>query len=263
MRESFWQLAAKEYGLRVSDKLTGARKAAAVAMVLASIESSHRALIASPLWLPIRKAIEDNPASFSEAMDIDLPDKPATKQRTMAQIFTSTGKGPQRDNKIATTAIPLRGSPSCDLRKPYLRKPESIPLRDRKEAFKKQSLSSEGDRSFKHSLSTLGTYQRLTTRHTGLFTNLLNWKPDTMNDTHPNFALIKTAPRLKLAGKVSCNLDDEISSDDVEYRKEPTRFDDYPDNFGRVFNTDDGYTRVRDVDPFTFADRYEATPWHD
>jgi hypothetical protein len=107
MRESFGRQVAGLYGLRMVDKLTGGHKADAVALVLAEIERNHRGVIGSTLWQPLRQAIERNPAPFIAAMGLVLPDKPPTKRRTMAEIFTSTGKGAKRETLHLPKPNPL------------------------------------------------------------------------------------------------------------------------------------------------------------
>ena len=107
MRESFGRQVAAVYGLRMADKLTGGRKADAVAMVLARIESHHGGVIGSDLWQPLRQAIERNPAPFIASMGLTLTNRPAAKRKTMAQIFTSTGKGPKREKMTLPKANPI------------------------------------------------------------------------------------------------------------------------------------------------------------
>ena len=97
LRESFEREVAAVYGLRMMDRLTGRRKSDAVAMVLAHIEKHERAVIASPLWQPLRQAIERNPAPFVACLGLELTDRTPAKQKTMAQIFTSPGKGAKRE----------------------------------------------------------------------------------------------------------------------------------------------------------------------
>lgn len=96
MRESFGRQVAAVYGLSMADRLMGKRKSDAVAMVLAHIETNHRAVIASTLWQPLRQAVERNPAPFVASIGLQLADNPAKKMKTMAQTFTSTGKGAKR-----------------------------------------------------------------------------------------------------------------------------------------------------------------------
>ena len=107
MRESFGQQVAGLYGLRMVDKLTGGRKADAVALVLAEIERNHRGLIGSTLWQPLRQAIERNPDPFIAAMGLVLADKPPAKRRTMAEIFTSVGNGAKRETLHLPKPNPL------------------------------------------------------------------------------------------------------------------------------------------------------------
>jgi hypothetical protein len=112
MRESFGRQVAKVYGLQMIDRLTGKRKGDAVAMVIAGIETHHKGLIASALWLPIRQAIERSPEPFIASMGIELPDKPAKKGKTYVQIFTSPGKGPKRETFHLRKSNPIGIEPS-------------------------------------------------------------------------------------------------------------------------------------------------------
>jgi hypothetical protein len=107
MRESFGRQVAAVYGLRMFDKLAGKLKADAVATVLKEVEKSHRTVIASNLWQPLRQAIERNPAPFIASMGLELAEAPAKKMRTMAQIFTSTGKGAKRETLHLSKSNPI------------------------------------------------------------------------------------------------------------------------------------------------------------
>jgi len=97
LRESFKRNVANGYGLRMVDKMQGTQKANAIVMVLKAIEAGHREVIAMPLWQPLRQSIERDPAPFVAALGLMLGEKTPAKPKTMAQIFTSTGKGPKRE----------------------------------------------------------------------------------------------------------------------------------------------------------------------
>ena len=97
LNESFSKQVASVYGLKIMERLTGSRKGEAVAMVLEHIENYDRGLLQSPAWLPLRQAIERYPDPFIASMGLELKDKPQVKMKTMAQIFTSTGKGAKRE----------------------------------------------------------------------------------------------------------------------------------------------------------------------
>lgn len=103
LRESFKAGVADRYGLRMVDKLAGKQKTDAVALVLEFIETHLKALIATPLWQPLRQCIERNPAPFVAALGLALRDKAPPKGKTMAQIFTSTGKGPKREGTLSNS----------------------------------------------------------------------------------------------------------------------------------------------------------------
>lgn len=182
MRDSFGRQIAARYGLSMVDKLAGKRKAEAVAMVLADIESNHKHFIASNLWHPLRKAIESNPAPFIASMGLVLADKPASKLKTMVQIFTSTGKGAKRETLYLPKANPLGIDGEITGRKPAIANPLGI----RNGGAKHQSLTCVGIAFPKSGLTTTliaasnipkddhGTYRRLTAKPGYLFTNLIH-----------------------------------------------------------------------------------------
>jgi len=97
LRESFKRCVAESYGLQMTDKLTGARKACSTAMVLQAIETNYKQLIAMPIWQPLRQCLERNPAPFAASLGLNLPERCVVKRKTMAEIFTSPGKGPKRE----------------------------------------------------------------------------------------------------------------------------------------------------------------------
>lgn len=97
LRAEFFREVASRYGLRQAPaRPRGASKAEAVAMVLERIRSAQDAILKSVLWPTIRAGIERDPAPFLDALGLALPDEPRKPARTMAQIFTSPGKGAHR-----------------------------------------------------------------------------------------------------------------------------------------------------------------------
>jgi hypothetical protein len=107
MSESFSKQVASVYGLKMAERLTGKRKGDAVATVLGHIEKSDRALLQSSAWVAIRQAIERNPAPFLTAYGIEMENKPSANLKTMAQIFTSAGKGAKRETLYLPKRNPL------------------------------------------------------------------------------------------------------------------------------------------------------------
>lgn len=97
LQTSFSQGVASVYGLKMVGRLDGSRKREAMAKLLGYIETHDRGLLQSPAWVPVRQAIERNPAPFLTAYGLELEEQPPAKLKTMAQIFTSTGKGARRD----------------------------------------------------------------------------------------------------------------------------------------------------------------------
>lgn len=102
LRQDFHQAVAARYGLRKAPaRLAGASKHNAAAAVLAHLKKASDAALRSKVWPLVRDAVEADPGPYIVALGIKL-DPPKKKQRTMTQIFTSTGKGPKRhdDNAI-------------------------------------------------------------------------------------------------------------------------------------------------------------------
>lgn len=99
--ESFRQEVAKAFGMKVDKptKLLGSRKVQAVAMVRHAFETetAYKGLLMSPVWNPIKEAFERDPGPFMVSLGLPLPDDPPRKMRTMAEIFTSRGKGPRKE----------------------------------------------------------------------------------------------------------------------------------------------------------------------
>lgn len=138
MSESFSKQVASVYGLKMVERLTGQRKGDAVATVLGHIENHDRGLFQSPAWLPLRRAIGLNPAPFLDAYGLELENKPPAKLKTMAQIFTGTGKGAKRETLHLPKRTPL--GIASQVSKPA----QANPLGIQNKGEKSQSLSCVG-----------------------------------------------------------------------------------------------------------------------
>jgi len=88
---------AKEFGMKPPpSKLSGSSRATGALMVLARLESTQDAILRSVLWDVIRDGIKADPATYMAALGISREVvKPKAVQKTMAQIFTSPGRGPK------------------------------------------------------------------------------------------------------------------------------------------------------------------------
>ena len=95
LRKSFASEVAHEFGLMAPPgRMTGALRGKAVCMVLERLESTRDPILNSPLWHTIKRDIERDPARFVAALGVEvMPVAREHKIRTMAQIFTSPGKG--------------------------------------------------------------------------------------------------------------------------------------------------------------------------
>ena len=97
MQVAFHSAVASQHGLRKAPKrLAGHSKDAAAHLVLKHLRAANDGVLRSAAWPTIRDAIERDPAPFMDALGLHLtaPQKPP---KTMAQIFTSKGKGPRRE----------------------------------------------------------------------------------------------------------------------------------------------------------------------
>jgi hypothetical protein len=97
LRVSFERDVARGFGLKKPPgRMTGATRGQAARLVLERLESTQDPVTRSALWLTTRRAIEHDPAPYLAALSIELDlVEPARKTRTMAEIFTSPGKGPK------------------------------------------------------------------------------------------------------------------------------------------------------------------------
>ena len=146
LQASFAQQVASAYGLKMGERLTGKRKGEAVAKLLGHIEKHDRGLLLSPTWQPLRQAIERNPAPFLSAYGLELENKLPANLKTMAQIFTSTGKGAKRE----TLHLPKRNpiGIAFQVNKPA----QANPIGIQNKGEKHRSLSCVGIAHFQNSI---------------------------------------------------------------------------------------------------------------
>jgi hypothetical protein len=105
LRKSFALEVAREFGLMAPPgRMAGAMRGKAVCMVLERLESTRDPILNSPLWQTVKRDIERDPARFAFALGIEV--KPVARERTtrtMAEIFTSPGKG----SKVEKASKPI------------------------------------------------------------------------------------------------------------------------------------------------------------
>ena len=103
LQKDFHSKVAALYGLsKAPARLNGTAKHAGAKAVLQKLREASDGALQSAAWSVIREAVERDPAPFMMALDIELATlkKPG---RTMAQIFTSKGKGRTSSNPIGFT----------------------------------------------------------------------------------------------------------------------------------------------------------------
>lgn len=100
-RESLYTEVGVRFGLsRPAQQLRGKAKEQAITMVLTHYQRSFPDLLNDPAWPVMRKAIERDPLPYVQRLGLEVAPH-QKKMRTMAQIFTSKGKGPNREPRHA------------------------------------------------------------------------------------------------------------------------------------------------------------------
>jgi hypothetical protein len=111
----FHEAVASRYGLhKAPARLTSASKQAGAAAVLAKLKSTSDAALKSKAWATIRDAIETNPGPWLLALGIEL-DVVKKPLKTMAQIFTSKGKGKTNEANPIGFAAPSKEQTLCSV----------------------------------------------------------------------------------------------------------------------------------------------------
>jgi Plasmid recombination enzyme len=100
LRTSFAKKVGEPFGLKEPPRrLSGAVRSQIIRSVLQRLETTQDAILRSPLWPMVKRDIESDPARFAQAMGIELCTTSEQPRKTMAQIFTSTGKGGKTERK--------------------------------------------------------------------------------------------------------------------------------------------------------------------
>jgi hypothetical protein len=88
------------YGLaRAPARLQGQAREQTAQAVLQRLHADNDAALSSSVWSALRDAIDRDPVPFAETLGIAIAEAPEPKRRTMAQIFTSKGKGANKPHK--------------------------------------------------------------------------------------------------------------------------------------------------------------------
>lgn len=115
MQKQFHLDVAARYGLsKAPTKLSGASKQAAATAVLTKMREAGDKAMQSAAWANIRAAIENDPGPFLMALGIEQQ-APQKKLRTMAQIFTSKGKGSTKETNSIDFAPPEKEQCLCSV----------------------------------------------------------------------------------------------------------------------------------------------------
>jgi|GEM_PF-2111614 hypothetical protein len=231
MQKSFHETVASKYGLRKAPpRLAGSAKHAAAALVLAKLRETGDSALRSDLWPSIRACIENGPQTFLEALGLVAESK-TKKVRTMAQIFTSKGKGAARDDSKPST--------TNDISVANLSKLDSDISNHPKVTIMKTTQTND--------------------------ISVANQAPKTepiclciVSKSPPTFST-RSKPA---SGKVTVMPEDDDHDDDDHLNDTPMKDRQIDrDDFGRDFDADDGYSRGRD--PFDYIDQVEAPSWQD
>lgn len=115
MQKQFHLDVAARYGLsKAPAKLSGASKQAAATAVLNKMRETGDKAMQSAAWANIRTAIENDPGAFLMTLGIEQQ-APQKKPRTMAQIFTSKGKGSAKETNPIDFAPPEKEQCLCSV----------------------------------------------------------------------------------------------------------------------------------------------------
>jgi hypothetical protein len=100
LQNDFHEAVAGRYGLsKAPARLQGQARDKTAQTVIKQIQVSNDGALKSALWPVLRDMIDRDPAIFAQALGIDIARPTAKKLRTMAQIFTSKGKGSSRQSR--------------------------------------------------------------------------------------------------------------------------------------------------------------------
>jgi Ni,Fe-hydrogenase I large subunit len=117
---SFYEQVSQRHGLLKpqSTRLRPEAKQRAVSAVLAHLRASNDAVLKSAVWALVRDLIDHEPLRWVECFGLEVDCSPKSKQaRTMAQIFTSKGKGANKEKPTNKSAI---GNLPAENTNPYL-----------------------------------------------------------------------------------------------------------------------------------------------
>lgn len=95
LRSDFFAEVGRRYGICQPQRLAGSTKGRAIAAVLDHLNARQDPILRSVLLPVVRAAIDLDPTPFLAALGLRTPNARPKRQRTMTEIFTSTGEGPR------------------------------------------------------------------------------------------------------------------------------------------------------------------------
>lgn len=170
VRFDAFKVLAESFGLRVmsGERLTAGQRRELAAMVMRAMVDAGDPATRSAAWEAIKAGIEKSPQPFADALGVgEARKQPKPKKvRTMAEIFTSTGKGPKREKEPKAYAFEGPKAYAID----------ELEAEKASKAYLCMPLSSSQPQ-IKH--QDCGKYLRLTAKTVQPFTDLLgqeHWK---------------------------------------------------------------------------------------
>lgn len=113
LQKDFHANVAALHGLRKAPaRLSGVAKEAGAKAVLQKLREASDGALQSLVWPQLREAMERDPSPFLLALEIELA-APQKQGRTMAQIFTSKGKGKTKEINAIAFAPPQKERRLC------------------------------------------------------------------------------------------------------------------------------------------------------
>lgn len=95
LMQSFSESVGARFGLNVPAIMSTGARAEAAEAVLKKLRSMQDPVIHSSVWPVVRSLIDRDPGDYMVALGVLAPTKARKRLRSMAQIFTSPGRGPR------------------------------------------------------------------------------------------------------------------------------------------------------------------------
>jgi hypothetical protein len=114
MHDSFHRNVGAKYGLNSRKKMSLKDQKLTAKAIFSTLIDNRDPALRSGVWQAIRTAIESNPEQFANELGVPII-YTSPQKRTMAQIFTSAGKGSKFDPRSIDFTSPRNGQSLCSV----------------------------------------------------------------------------------------------------------------------------------------------------